>query len=419
MNKHVNLKPSVISYIYIYTIYHLSYIIYVSYKIIDHWSFQFEWNYYPPNLHRLIYLWNINNSNTPSNTFALNPNMSLNHLDETIKRSLSRSYSSNCILPIFSLDPCSLVFTSYCHILQSVFCLFFPRSLCPGVYLIPQFSQAICLPECWGGGESTQEAPKWSSKGVRCLFFGHATAPFSSKTPALSCSPGNQGWHLKGESVSHMDEEERGSQGEADWSRTSIPSNWDSKEEQCTPENVFHLYLHQSPSPDHPHFSCYPLSTAHLWCWRRRRHPESGDLFAPSKEWRPSPEASTFPRRTSSFIKWAERRKADKGDTLGICQVLSSQVPQLTCFQEWVGEPDKVLSSLLPPPSYFIFQIWFILCWTTAHGCTQLLLLLWTPLCPQTKVRTSNISRRTSEITLKASPCTINISFPLHHHQWH
>ena len=115
--------------------------------------------------------------------------MSLNHLDETIKRSLSRSYSSNCILPIFSLDPCSLVFTSYCHILQSVFCLFFPRSLCPGVYLIPQFSQAICLPECWGGGESTQEAPKWSSKGVRCLFFGHATAPFSSKTPALNCSP--------------------------------------------------------------------------------------------------------------------------------------------------------------------------------------------------------------------------------------
>ena len=43
-------------------------------------------------------------------------------------------------------------------------------------------------------------------------------------------------------------------------------------------------------------------------------------------------------------------------------------------------------------PIFLLIQIWFILCWRTAHSCPQLFLLLWTPVCPQTKVRSSNIS---------------------------
>ena len=158
--------------------------------------------------------------------------------------------------------------------------------------------------------------------------------------------------------------------------------------EQCSPEDVFHLFLHHSPSPHHPHISLCPISTAALWSWRRLRRPKSFGLCSPPKEWWSPPEASTFPRvaRTTSIKCGTEE---NQGDTLGLCQVLSS--------------------SLLLSYFHFSFQIWFILCWRTADGCPQVLLLLWTSVCPQTKVWNSNIWWRIYEIRLKGHP----------HHHWH
>ena len=131
-------------------------------------SLLFGWNCYPPNLQFACFGKHPFETQTletlHESTIAWNPNTSLKHLVETIKPSLSRTYSSKRISRIFSLIPA-------------------PRCL-PHTPILTS-STLGAVPECsrWG---PTQEAPKRSSKGADCLFFGHATAPFSCKTPALS-----------------------------------------------------------------------------------------------------------------------------------------------------------------------------------------------------------------------------------------
>ena len=74
-------------------------------------------------------------------------------------------------------------------ILQSVFfCIF---SLIPAPWCLPHTPNLTrTLAASVEEGGPRQEAPKGSSKGAGCLFFGHATAPFWCKTPALSSPAG-------------------------------------------------------------------------------------------------------------------------------------------------------------------------------------------------------------------------------------